>query len=259
MELRKEKEREFHNLMRADEGRLDATRSNKKFYSITRQSKAFMEDWLLERCKNKKVLDYGCGNGYFTLLAAKAGADAVGIDISDVSVENGQTEAARSGLNGKAQFKVMDCEALEFEDDSFDLIVVSGVLHHLDLDKAFKEMARVLKPEGAIICNEGLADNPLLRMYRRRTPHLRTAWEAEHIMRVRDLKLAARYFGRVDTRFYHLFTIVAVPFRNTRMFGGILATLEAVDAVALRVPFVRSQAWQMIFVLSQPNKAAVEE
>jgi len=254
MELRKGKEREFHNLMRENEGRLDATRSNKKFYSITRQSKAFMTDWLLSRCRNKKVLDYGCGAGFLTILAAKGGADAVGIDISDISVENGQKEAARSGVTGNAQFKVMDCEALEFEDNSFDLIVVSGVLHHLDLGKAFEEMARVLKGDGAIICNEGLADNPLLRIYRRRTPHLRTEWEAEHIMRVRDLKLAKRYFGRVDARFYHLFTIAAVPFRNTRIFRRLLSLLEAIDSVVLKMPFIRSQAWQTIFVLSQPNK-----
>ncbi|PYV32228.1 MAG: class I SAM-dependent methyltransferase [Acidobacteria bacterium] len=228
MEERKLREREFHNLIRDGGGELDAARSNQKFYSIVRSSKGYMDRWLYPRCHGKRVLDYGCGNGGFTCWLARNGAEVVGIDISDVSVRNARAAAAREGLDGRANCLVMDCEILAFGDCSFDLIVVSGVLHHLDLERALGEMSRVLKNDGEVICGEGLADNPLIRLYRRMTPHLRTAWEADHILRTRDLKRVKKYFGRMHSRYFHMFTIAAVPFRNTRFFGAILSALEFV-------------------------------
>jgi ubiquinone/menaquinone biosynthesis C-methylase UbiE len=255
MELRKRKEQEFHNLIRDDDGRLDAARSNKKFYSIGRASAAFLEEWLRSRSSGRKLLDYGCGNGESAIRAAKIGFEVTGIDISDVSVGNAREAVSREKLDGKVQFLVADCEALAFEDNSFDVIYESGVLHHLDIQRAFPELARVLKPDGEVICHEGLADNPLINLYRKMTPHLRTEWEAKHILRVGDLKLAKCYFGKVEARFFHLFTIAAVPFRNTRFFPGLLRILERIDSAVLRVPFVRTQAWQIVFVLSQPIKA----
>jgi len=257
LEERKLREREFHNLIRDGGGELDAARSNQKFYSIVRSSKGYMDRWLYPRCHGKRVLDYGCGNGGFTCWLARNGAEVVGIDISDVSVRNARAAAAREGLDGRANCLVMDCEILAFGDCSFDLIVVSGVLHHLDLERALGEMSRVLKNDGEVICGEGLADNPLIRLYRRMTPHLRTAWEADHILRTRDLKRVKKYFGRMHSRYFHMFTIAAVPFRNTRFFGAILSALEFVDALVLRFPFIRRHAWQIILTMGEPRKASI--
>lgn len=65
----------------------------------------------------------------FTFQLAEAGADALGIDISPVSVANATTQGAkRRGV--RARFAVMDCENLGFPDHTFDLINVCGVLPH---------------------------------------------------------------------------------------------------------------------------------
>jgi hypothetical protein len=54
--------------------------------------------------------------------------------------------------------------------------------------------------------------------------------------------------------FFHLATLAAVPFRNTRLFEPLRNGLEAVDSLLLRVPGLKWQAWMVVFVLSEPKK-----
>lgn len=259
IEQRKAEEAAFHDMLRdpalRENPRLYAKlTSNKKWYSITRSSRSFAELYLREHCPNARALDYGCGDGLLSFLMAEAGADVVGIDISPVSVRSADQEAQRRGV--RIQFQVMDCENLGFPDESFDLVNVSGVLHHLDVHRAYSELARVLKPGGTILCVEALAHNPIFHGYRKLTPHLRTAFEANHILRRRDVVAARRHFGRIDWKFFHLFSLAAVPFRNFWIFDPLLGALDAVDSVCLSVPPLRWWAWQIAFVLSEPRRTA---
>ena len=257
MEPRKQKEREFHNrrveASQKDESIYQRLTSNKKFYSITRKSRDFIHQWILQRCKNKRVLDYCCGIGNFTCSIAKNSAQTVGIDISEMSIKTCRQRAIDEKVDQKVSFLVMDAENLEFGNGSFDIIVCMGVLHHLDIQKAYAELARVLKPSGEIICAEPLAYNPLIQLYRKMTPHLRTEWEAEHILTRSSIKSAKKYFGKVETRFFHLAALAAVPFRNLPVFNFILSILEAIDSILLKIPILKWQAWQIVFILSQPK------
>ena len=259
MEPRKEEEIEFHNFLRdLKEGTPEYKRytSNKKFYSVTRRSVAYLEDWLKNHCQNgAKVLEYGCGTGGFSFFLASLGAQVVGIDISDVGISQAREEAKKRGLANKTEFYVMDAESTTFPDNTFDVICVSGVLHHLDRAKAFKEMARILKPTGAAIAAEPLAHNPLIQLYRKMTPHLRTEFEAKNILHAKkDLDLARRYFNKVDARFFHLATLSAVPFKKTSIFNHLLAFMEKVDSLLLKIPIIQRQAWQIVIVFSKPKK-----
>jgi ubiquinone/menaquinone biosynthesis C-methylase UbiE len=263
---RKREEARFHDELRheAPEQRYtreaeEATSSNRnwsnfKFYSIERKSREYVDNWIISRCRGRRLLDYACGNGDDSLLAARAGAHAVGIDISPVSIEHCKKKAVNEKLGGTAEFYVMDAEKLDFPDNSFDLVVVYGVLHHLDFKAAMKEISRVLKPDGRAICTEALAHNPLIHAYRNRTPHLRTAWEVAHIMKRENIIMARQWFGIVTPRFYHLATIAAVPFRRTKALGPILGLLEGIDSVLLRLPGLRWWAWQVVFELGEPKK-----
>lgn len=259
MEIRKEKEKEFHNLLRdLKEGTPEYKRytSNKKFYSVTRKSVAYLENWLKDRCQSgAEVLEYGCGTGSFSFFLASLGAQVVGIDISDVGISQAREEAKKQGLADKTEFYVMDAEATTFPDNTFDVICVSGVLHHLDRAKAFKEMARILKPTGAAIAAEPLAHNLFIQLYRKMTPHLRTEFEAKHILHAKkDRDLARRHFNKVDTRFFHLATLLAVPFRNTPIFNPLLTIGEKIDSVLLKIPVIQQQAWQIVLIFSEPKK-----
>ena len=268
MEARKQEEIAFHDKLRSGqfeqrwspqaEKRVadDPLWSNFKYYAIEQQSLDLMQRWLRERCQGAAVLDYCCGNGEESLYVAKHGArKVIGIDISDVSIQNCRESAEAAGVSDRVEFKTMDAEALDFPDDSFDLIMEYGVLHHLDLDRAMPELARVLKPGGVMVCTETLVHNPLIRWYRRRTPELRTEWEAEHIIGRKNFATMEQHFGGIDRRFFHLATLAAVPFRSTPVFKGLLAVLRGIDAVLLSVPGLRWQAWQTVFMLSEPKKA----
>lgn len=256
VDLRKVAEQEFHN--RREELRLaepkthDSFYTNRRFYRTTNKSRQYIEQWFQTKCPGKKVLDYCCGLGDTSIQLAQFGADVIGVDISDISIETGRRNAAQQQLKGKVEFFVMDAENLIFQDDYFDLIVCSGVLHHLDLDKAYQELARVLKPNGEIICIEALSDNPLIQWYRKRTPHLRTAWETEHILTTAKIKLAQQYFGKVEIKYFHLASIGAIPFIDKPGFQLILRALNGVDSLLLKLPGLQQLAWQAVFTLAEP-------
>jgi len=104
----------------------------------------------------QRMLEIGAGTGFFTLNLMQAGLaqSAVVTDISqgmvDVAVRNGRT----LGLDVTGQ--AADAEALPFADGEFDLVIGHAVLHHIpDLDLAFREILRVLRPGGRFVfCGE---------------------------------------------------------------------------------------------------------
>jgi len=253
---RKDAEREFHDALRGADKADARLNANKKYYEIGRSNHAFSMERLARACRGRRVLDYCCGDGQNALIAAAHGAtEVVGIDISPVSVMEANQQARDRGLADRVRFEVMDAEAMTFPAGRFDVIVVAGVLHHLDLDAAYRELARVLADDGEVICGEALRHNVVIQAYRRLTPHLRTAWETEHILGRRQILLARRHFDvvRMD-RFFHLATLAAVPFRNTPLFSPLLTALEHVDRLVLRLPGLRWQAWQGLFTLARPKR-----
>ena len=97
------------------------------------------------------ALEIGAGTGYFALNLKLAGliGDLTCTDISPGMLEALQSNADRLGL--PVTTKVVDAEILPFPDNSFDLVLGHAILHHIpDLDQAFREFLRVLKPGGRI-------------------------------------------------------------------------------------------------------------
>ena len=98
-----------------------------------------------------RSLEIGAGTGYFSLNLLQAGVvrAAVCSDISPGMMETCAANASRLDLD--VETIVTDAEALPFDDESFDLVLGHAVLHHLpDLDQAFREFARVLRPGGTV-------------------------------------------------------------------------------------------------------------
>ena len=229
--------------------------SNMKYYSVTNKSEEHLYNWLEKKCRSGiKVLDFGCGNGENGIHAAKCGGDVSGIDISPEGVENANLNARQAGVDKTCSFEVMDGENMTFSNNSFDIAVEYGVLHHVDLDKALIELNRVLKPEGEMICVEALRHNPLIHLYRKRTTHLRTEWEVEHILGVESLQIAKKYFHHVDVKFYHLAVLASVPFRKMWFFKPLRAFLNIVDNILLKYQILGKYGWIMVFTMSRPKK-----
>lgn len=258
MDNRKQEEIKFHNFVRSQDKKSDKDyehyHSNRKFYNVARVGYRFQENWLKERCNGKKVLVLGCGEGAESFFLAKNGANVTGIDIGDVAISHAKENAKKEGLENKTNFLIMDAEKLEFPDNTFDIITASGMIHHIDFDKVLPEMRRVIKPTGEIICIEPLKYNPIFQTYRKTTPHLRTKWEAEHILGRHEIYLPLKYFEKVEPRFFYFFVFLAVPLRNTKVFEPVLKFLEKADKVFLKIPVLRWLAWQVIFVIKGPKK-----
>lgn len=229
--------------------------SNMKFYAVTGLSEDYKNAWLDKRCSpGKKIIDFACGNGENGIYAATCGAECVGIDISPEGVENANANAEKAGVSDHCKFIEMDGENMTFEDNVFDLGVEYGALHHVDLDKALSELARVLKKDGEMICVEALRHNPLIHWYRKRTPHLRTEWEVEHILGVESLDVMRKYFGRVNVRFFHLTSLALVPIRKTFLFRLLIPICNLMDKILLSNIIIGKYGWIMIIELSDPKK-----
>jgi ubiquinone/menaquinone biosynthesis C-methylase UbiE len=103
-----------------------------------------------------RSLEIGAGTGYFSLNLLQSGVirEAVCTDISRGMLDKLESSAERLGL--RVETARCDAQELPFPDDSFDLVFGHAVLHHLpDLDAAFREFRRVLRPGGSVaFCGE---------------------------------------------------------------------------------------------------------
>jgi ubiquinone/menaquinone biosynthesis C-methylase UbiE len=98
------------------------------------------------------ALEIGSGTGYFSLNLVQLGVieRLTATDISPGMLERLAGTAEALGLEDVTTV-VTEAEVLPFEDESFDLVLGHAVLHHIpDLDKAFAEFRRVLRPGGMI-------------------------------------------------------------------------------------------------------------
>jgi SAM-dependent methyltransferase len=247
MSERLERERAFHDRAYAEDVRARAQR----FYAVTGALTGWYREALRAHAPGARVLEYGCGNGSHAPDLVRAGARVVGIDISPVAIEQATARARAEGLENGLTFQVMDAEQVDFPDASFDLVCGSGILHHLDLNRAYAEIARVLSPRGTAVFEEPLGHNPAINAYRNRTPELRTV--DEHPLRVGDLALAERFFDQVDTRFFNLSSLVAIPLRSLPAFERVVDGLDGLDRLLFRVaPVLRRYAWMVGITLRRP-------
>lgn len=103
-----------------------------------------------------KVLDVACGTGDFTIEIARNVADGskvTGIDISEGMLAVGREKVKKAGLD--IDMLVGDCEALPYEDNTFDRISVGfGVRNFEHLELGLSEMHRVLVPGGKLVILE---------------------------------------------------------------------------------------------------------
>jgi SAM-dependent methyltransferase len=104
---------------------------------------------------NARILEVGCGTGWFTVLARRAGFDAVGMDLAERVVRFAARERAAEG-GVKAHFLSADAEALPFDDGHFDVLIANSVLEHVPEWRTFlKEVHRVLVPGGVALLGTG--------------------------------------------------------------------------------------------------------
>ena len=100
--------------------------------------------------KSLRILDVGCGTGFFTILLAKQGHQVTGTDLTPDMIANAKILAEEEQVN--CEFLVMDAEHLSFADASFDVVISRNLTWTLpEAAQAYKEWSRVLKPGGLLL------------------------------------------------------------------------------------------------------------
>lgn len=111
--------------------------------------------WLLEIQKylpqrKLKILDVGCGSGFFTILLGKQGHVVLGTDLTPDMIEKSRELAKEEGVDCK--FEIMDAENLDFPDETFDVVISRNLTWTLpDAGHAYEEWCRVLKKGGILL------------------------------------------------------------------------------------------------------------
>ena len=103
-----------------------------------------------------RILDAGCGTGLLTLALLRVltrPADITAVDLSGRSLQTAGRAASKLGADPRHRLCFLQANALSlpFPEESFDLVVTSGVLEYLPLGDGLGELARVLAPGGHLL------------------------------------------------------------------------------------------------------------
>ena len=170
-------------------------------------------DLIGNEIKDKKVLDVGCGDGVLVYFLAQKGADITGIDVSERAIKFAK-EKCRSFKN--ADFSVGSVYKLPFKDRSFDHIISSEVIEHLEYpEKILFEIKRVWTSEGKIIISTPIrfTKKPLDKM------HYQEFFEEEFE------NLLEKHFSNYQIEIIKTHPLFWFEFQNKTIFGRLLPKL----------------------------------
>lgn len=118
-------------------------------YNLTRRADKYLTKQLLHHLKpikGGKYVDIGCGTGNYTNKLQKKGFQCIGIDPSKEMLAKAKLK------NNAIDWKIGTAENIELPDNFVDGIIGSLTIHHwTNLNSAFSELARILKPHGRLV------------------------------------------------------------------------------------------------------------
>tara|TARA_B100000767_G_C19758855_1_gene534219 strand:+ start:851 stop:1579 length:729 start_codon:yes stop_codon:yes gene_type:complete len=242
MKMRKidlEAERIFENRKALGD---DVRASQNKFYWATDLDTEAHKEETFKVIKNKNILEIGCASGYDAANYTEYANSYLGLDISDEAINNCKALELKN-----AEFICVDGHILPVGDQTLDYVIVTSLLHHLDIKKTFSEIARVLKHDGSLIFLEPLGTNPLFQIYRFLTPKARTVDERPFTFG--DLSLMQSYFVFKEVRWFGFLNILSAYIR----IEGIRKLLTSIDRV-LSKTFLKYFFWQFSGVAKKLKK-----
>ncbi len=204
---------------------------------------------LIGKVKNKKILDVGCGKGDLSLYLAQKGAIVTGIDLSKNYIDLCNIRSKENHL--KIDFIVMNAQVPDFEDNAFDIIVGSRIIHHLpDINLFYRECKRLLKKKGFISFIEPLKKNPIVELNRKYfAPKSRTKYE--HPLFMKDVLRSQRIFGNLVHYEYYLLSPLAMFFRNFLrkpiLFRLLYKILNKIESPLYGINYLKQYCWQIVF------------
>ena len=235
------REKNFHNKLQSkNKGRFENI-----FYKAIYNSSEDFFTYLEDNAKNSEILDYGCGIGSFIEKVIKYNPKKIiGIDISEVSINKAKKKSEELKIN--VDYRVDNCEKTSFDNNSFDIVYGTGILHHLQTDKCLDEIYRILKSNGNLIFIEPLGTNPIINLYRKLTPNSRS--KDEHPLVNQDFKYIKKKFIDTKIKYYGFLTLIFFPFYRSPNRSKLFRLLAALDQYLFKLKFFQLFAWSVLVV-----------
>jgi ubiquinone/menaquinone biosynthesis C-methylase UbiE len=217
--------------------------------------------------QGKRLLDLGCGAGENSVYFAMQGASCIAADYSPGMVEVALQLAERHGV--EIEGCTANAMALDFPDNTFDIVYASNLLHHIpDPKHALKEMHRVLKHGGKACFWDPLKHNPVINIYRQIATEVRT--DDEMPLDINIVNYIKSLFSQTDYDtfwiatlwiFLHFYLIEKVDPNQERYWKKIIIEqerlapnylrLEKIDRVLKKVPLMKRLAWNIAVVATK--------
>jgi ubiquinone/menaquinone biosynthesis C-methylase UbiE len=218
--------------------------------------------------QGKRLLDLGCGAGESAVFFALQGAEVTAADVSGEMLRVARSLAAYHGV--EIRTSQILAEAMPFQDGEFDWIYGNGVLHHVELEPALREISRVLASGGLAVFIEPLSHNPVIKVYRRIAREVRTPTEQPFTFK--QFRVVRRHFPSFEHRefwfstlgiFLYYYFIERVDPGTDRYWKRIIKDgwrverafrlLHRLDGVILRfIPCLRRWCWNTVIVVEKP-------
>ena len=260
-----QKEQQFHDQWAAVID-VDGIRVADYFEACTAPENRFILQQLGD-LHGKYLLDLGCGAGENSVYFATKGARCIAADYSPGMVDVALKLAAANQV--QVEGKVVNAMAIDFPDNTFDIVYASNLLHHIpDPRLAIQEMYRVLKPGGKACFWDPLKHNPVINVYRRMATEVRTEDETPLDITIIDFvrsRFAATHYDTfwlatlwIFLRFY---LIEKVNPNKERYWKKIILEhdrlkpdyqrLETLDGVLKKLPLMKRFAWNLAVVATK--------
>jgi SAM-dependent methyltransferase len=260
-----QKEQEFHDRWAAAID-VDGIRVADYFEACTAPENRFILKQL-GPVHNQYLLDLGCGAGENSVYFALQGARCVAGDYSPGMVDVALKLAASNGV--QVEGRVINAMAIDFPDNTFDIVYASNLLHHIpDPKVAIREMHRVLKPGGKACFWDPLRHNPVINVYRRMATEVRTEDEMPLDIQLVDFVRSHFSHTQADTFwiaslwiFLRFYLIEKVNPNQERYWKKIIiehqrlrstySRLEKLDHLLKKVPGMKRMAWNLAVVATK--------
>jgi 2-polyprenyl-3-methyl-5-hydroxy-6-metoxy-1,4-benzoquinol methylase len=152
----------------------------------------------LEPAAGDRVLDVGCGDGYFDVQIARSGAVVTGIDVDRSRLSFAQRFNKSAGTG----YVYMDAERMSFAQSSFDKAISFCVVEHFERDEqVLRHLSRVLRPGGRLVLSADSLSNPEITQAERARHRERYSVHTFYTEALLREKLARSGFELEDARY----------------------------------------------------------
>jgi 2-polyprenyl-3-methyl-5-hydroxy-6-metoxy-1,4-benzoquinol methylase len=233
-------------------------------YRIHRHWKFFSKELVfkvLGNIREKRVLDFGCGEGQLATQLGRLGARVTGIDISPELIELAQRRAELDRVQDRVEFKVQDILESGLDDEPFDFIVCTDALHHVDLPLVLERLYRSLKPGGKLVAKEPICFSPWFQAVRDRLPIARIASPGDRQLNLNDIACVRNTFPASEITFFNLFGRFSRFFRNANKIDkghpfteAAIVALMRLDRFLIEImPFLYKFYGELVLVGEKPR------